>query len=494
MRHAVLLLILCLTPFGAYLLAAPPNVVLIMTDDQGYGDLGAHGNTMIRTPNLDRLHAESIRFTNFHVDPTCSPTRAALLTGRYSTRTGVWHTIMGRSLLDPDELTLAELFRANGYATGIFGKWHLGDNHPSRPQDQGFEEVLIHGGGGVGQTPDYWANDYFDDTYFRNGEPEAAEGYCTDVWFHAAEEFIEEHREGPFFAYIPTNAPHSPFNVDERYSRPYIDMGVPPTMARFYGMITNIDENIGRLRARLRELRIEENTLLIFMTDNGSAAGWRARSGEPGSWKGFNAGMRAGKGSEYEGGHRVPFFVHWPAGRFGAPRDVEALTAHIDLLPTLSELCSLVHTEDIRADGRSLAPLLRQGAAPMVREDSPRSLSTDRTSDEMAQERGDDGSVAPNQRRGALRPRGGSGQSTMLHPLIPIRSRVSGGATRLGGRVFRRHFRVWSGFRLAPRKSRKVCLRRMTGTSSPAPATRPGISHTSAKARRATAFGYPRRS
>ena len=168
-----------------------PNVVFILTDDQGYGDLACHGNPHIKTPNLDKLHSESLRFTDFHVSPFCSPTRAQLLTGRYPQRTGVWHSIKGRSLIHRDEITSADIFKKNGYNTGIFGKWHLGDNYPFRPQDRGFEEVLVHGGGGIGNTSDYWANDYFDDTYYHNGEPKKYKGYCTDVWFDEAIKFIE---------------------------------------------------------------------------------------------------------------------------------------------------------------------------------------------------------------------------------------------------------------------------------------------------------------
>ena len=192
---------------------APPNVVLVVTDDQGYGDLGCHGNPILRTPNLDALYRRSVRLTDFHVGPTCAPTRASLMTGRYCNRTGVWHTIMGRSLLRRDEVTMADVFAAGGYRTGIFGKWHLGDNYPYRPQDRGFHEVLIHGGGGVGQTPDAWGNDYFDDTYLHNGTPEKFSGYCTDVWFDGAMRFIEDNRDRPFFAYLATNAPHSPYRV-----------------------------------------------------------------------------------------------------------------------------------------------------------------------------------------------------------------------------------------------------------------------------------------
>ncbi|MHC4400700.1 MAG: arylsulfatase [Planctomycetota bacterium] len=317
---------------GLYAGAAErPNVIVVITDDQGYGDVAAHGNTMIQTPNLDRLYAESVRLTDFHVDPTCSPTRSALMSGRYSTRTGVWHTIMGRSLMSPHEVTLAEVFRAGGYRTGMFGKWHLGDNFPCRPQDQGFDETFYHGGGGVGQGPDYWGNDYFDDVYFRNGKPEEAAGYCTDVWFQNALAFIEKNKDRPFFVYLSTNAPHGPYLVADKYWKPYAEKGVPDTMAHFYGMITNIDENMGKLTARLEAWDLEENTILVFMTDNGSAAGWRARG--KGTWQGFNAGMRAGKGSEYDGGHRVPFFIRWPAGKIGGGRDVGQLSAHVDVLP-----------------------------------------------------------------------------------------------------------------------------------------------------------------
>jgi len=330
--------------------ARRPNVVLIMTDDQGYGDLACHGNRVIQTPNLDRLHGQSVRLTNFHVDPTCSPTRSALMTGRNSGRVGVWHTIMGRSLLRRDEVTMADVFAAGGYRTAIFGKWHLGDTYPFRPQDRGYQEVFVHGGGGVGQTPDYWGNDYFDDTYFRNGTPEKQTGYCTDVWFDAAMKFIEVNRDRPFFTYLVTNAPHGPFLVAEKYIDMYRGKKNVPNAA-FYGMITCIDENVGRMLEHLKRLGLEENTILIFMSDNGTAAGFRGNAG-------FNAGMRGTKGSEYDGGHRVPCFVRWPSGKIGGGKDVARLTAHLDVLPTLIELCSLKSPEDVEFDGRSIAPLL----------------------------------------------------------------------------------------------------------------------------------------
>jgi arylsulfatase A-like enzyme len=328
-----------------------PNVVLVITDDQGYGDLGCHGNTVIQTPNLDRLHSQSIRLTDFHVDPTCSPTRSALMTGHYSTRTGVWHTIMGRSLLHKDEVTMADVFSAGGYRTGIFGKWHLGDNYPFRPQDRGFEEVLIHRGGGVGQGPDYWGNDYFDDTYFHNVRWKKFSGYCTDVWFDGAMKFIEANKEKPFFCYLTTNAPHGPYNVAEEYEKMYEGKANVPNAA-FYGMITNIDENMGRLIKKLKALGLEKDTILIFMTDNGTAAGFHRGVG-------FNAGMRGTKGSEYDGGHRVPCFIRWPGGGLEGGRDVDLLTAHIDLLPTLIELCGLKRPRGVKFDGVSLVPLLK---------------------------------------------------------------------------------------------------------------------------------------
>jgi arylsulfatase A-like enzyme len=336
----------------------PPNVVFVLTDDQGYGDLACHGNPIIKTPNLDKLYKQSIRLKNFHVDPTCSPTRSALMTGRYSSRTGVWHTVMGRSLLRRDEVTMADTFAAQGYRTGIFGKWHLGDNYPYRPQDRGFHEVLTFGGGGIGNTPDGWGNNYFDDTLRHNGQLKKYQGYCTDVFFAAALEFIERNRDGPFFCYLPTNAPHAPYNVAEKYSKPYVDKGVPQPRAQFYGMIANIDENVGRLLARLQELGLENNTIVIFMTDNGTAAGYNDQTGD-----GYNAGMRGFKGSEYDGGHRVPCFIRW-TGTLPGNKDLAPITAHMDMLPTLIDLCGLKKPPKVVFDGASLAPLLTgKGAA-----------------------------------------------------------------------------------------------------------------------------------
>ena len=204
-----------------------PNVIFIITDDQGYGDIGYHGNPALLTPNLDRMARESVQLDNHHHDPLCSPSRAALLTGQYAARNGVWHVIHGRHLLHPDALTMADHFSTRGYRTGMFGKWHLGDNYPFAPQYRGFDETLCHKGGGVGELPDYWGNNYFDDTYFHNGQPLPCAGYCTDVFFGAALDFISQPADAPFFVYLATNAMHAPFVVDDQYVAPYLERASP---------------------------------------------------------------------------------------------------------------------------------------------------------------------------------------------------------------------------------------------------------------------------
>ncbi|NOY81363.1 MAG: arylsulfatase [Kiritimatiellaeota bacterium] len=331
-----------------------PNVVLVLTDDQGYPPLGCHGHPFIRTPHLDRFHAESVSFDQFHTGTTCAPTRAGIMTGHYCNSTGVWHTIGGRSLLRRDEWSLATALRENGYRTGMFGKWHLGDEYPYRPEDRGFDTVVRHGGGGVSQQPDWWGNDYFDDTYWKNGTPTAFEGYCTDVFFDQALAFIEANRDRPFFCYISTNAPHGPFNVEPVYRDLYADEAGSEQYARFLGMVTNIDDNFGRLRARLAELGLEDDTILIFMSDNGQTGVDPAVNGAM-----FNAGMRGLKGSPYEGGHRVPFFVRWPGGGLQTARRVDDLAAYIDIMPTLLDLCGIAPPAQRVFHGRSLVPLLR---------------------------------------------------------------------------------------------------------------------------------------
>ena len=334
-----------------------PNVIFILTDDQGVADLGCSGNPWLETPQLDRLHRESVRFTDFHVSPLCTPTRGALMTGRRPVRNGAWATAWGRSILKRDETTMADLFKAGGYRTGMFGKWHLGDNSPYRPMDRGFDTVVAHKGGGVGQTPDFWGNNYFDDVYFDNGMPQDYDGYCTDVWFEQAAAFIRSCERTPFLAYIATNAPHSPYLVDESYAGPYRGNPDIPN-PEFFGMIANIDENIGRLRALLDELGIAQDTILMFMTDNGSSGGCETDAAGFVT-RGFNAGLRGKKGSRYDGGHRAPWMIHWPAGELTGGRDIGELALHVDVLPTLIELCELDAPHDLAFDGTSLAPLLR---------------------------------------------------------------------------------------------------------------------------------------
>lgn len=337
-----------------------PNIILVVTDDQGYGDLSCHGNPWLNTPNIDKLHDEGVRLTDFHVSPTCSPTRGALLTGLYTNKAGSWHTVCGRSMVFDFNSMLPEVLSNNGYKTGMFGKWHLGDNHPFRPQDNGFQEVLYHGGGGVGQQPDYYKNDYFNDTYFRNGEPEKHKGYCTDVFFNAAFDYINEkaEKDEPFFCYISTNAPHGPFYVEDRYAAKYKD-NKDIVSPEFYGMIDNLDENMGKLYQIMDRNKITDNTIIIFMTDNGGTGGLSVDRKTQQVKRGYNAGMRGQKGSMYEGGHRVPFFIQWPKGGIQGGFDVDELTAHIDLFPTLVELLDLQKTEKLELDGVSLVDLLK---------------------------------------------------------------------------------------------------------------------------------------
>lgn len=336
-----------------------PNVILLLIDDQGYGDIASLGNPYIKTPNIDKLHEVSARFTDYHVSPTCSPTRAALLTGHHSNRTGVWHTVNGRSLILERETTMAQIFKANGYSTGIFGKWHLGDNYPFRPQDKGFDEVFIHNGGGMGQTMDYWDNDYFDDMYLHNDKLEQHEGYCTDIWFDNAKQFIMKQRDQPFFCYLATNTAHSPYFVEAKYSEPYKNNEnihhVP-----FYGMLANIDENIGQLVDYLKSIELMDNTIIIFTTDNGTAQGAKVEGHRLDGFvvKGYNAGMRGIKASKYEGGHRVPLFIHWKDGGINIGKDIDELTAHYDVLPTLVDLCQLKVDSKIQFDGKCLTPLM----------------------------------------------------------------------------------------------------------------------------------------
>lgn len=348
-----------------------PNIILIMTDDQGYGDLACHGHPFLKTPHLDRLHSQSTRFIDFHVSPTCAPTRSALMSGRAPFKNGVTHTILERDRMALSSTTVAQVLKSAGYATGIFGKWHLGDDDAYQPHNRGFDEAFIHGAGGIGQSfpgtqGDAPGTGYFNPVIKHNNKFVQTKGYCTDVFFRQAMGWIKAQGDKPFFAYLATNAPHGPFIVDKKYSDMYIGKaggakeddadrkgknktkkGNGQETASFFGMITNIDDNLGLLMQKLDEWGIADNTLLIFMTDNGSARGSKI----------FNAGMKGGKGTVNQGGARVPLFMRLP-GRTGAGVDIGALARHYDLFPTLAELADAKIPDGVELDGRSLVPLL----------------------------------------------------------------------------------------------------------------------------------------
>jgi arylsulfatase A-like enzyme len=346
-----------------------PNVILIMTDDQGYGDYGFHGNHHIKTPVLDNFAQNSISFTNFHVSPVCAPTRSSLMTGRYSLRTGVRDTYNGGAIMSTNEVTIAEILSKSGYQTGIFGKWHLGDNYPTRPMDQGFKESVVHLGGGVGQPgdyPNYWAKDssYFDPTLMHNGVLENYQGYCSDVYTDEAIKYIKENSEKPFFIYLSYNAPHTPLQLPQEYYDMYKDIDPAsgfdkedrlPEMTekdkedarKVYGMVTNLDDNIGRVLKALKKQNIDENTLVIFLTDNGPQQ------------RRFVSGMRGRKGMVYRGGVRVPCYMKFPKG-FPEKKVIDVPTSHFDIPVMIASLCNAEMPADRPIDGENLLPLITE--------------------------------------------------------------------------------------------------------------------------------------
>lgn len=345
----------------------PPNVVVIMTDDQGYGDFGFTGNPTIMTPHLDAMAARSGQMRQFYVSPVCAPTRACLMTGRYNYRTRCIDTYIGRAMMDPSEVTMAEVFGEAGYATGIFGKWHLGDNYPMRPMDQGFRHSLVHRGGGIGQPSDPLGAEgaYTDPVLMKNGQPTQYYGYCTDIYFSGALDFIDDSvaQEQPFMVYLPMNCPHGPFDdvpkalyemyrrrdlSNERFSEseghalPKDTERSLDKRARIFAMITNVDENIGRLFSRLELLEQWDNTIVVFLVDNGP------------NGRRYVAGMRGSKASVYEGGIRSPLLFHWPE-RVSAGTESTRIAAHYDLLPTLMEACE-ISDDRVDLDGVSFLP------------------------------------------------------------------------------------------------------------------------------------------
>ena len=347
-----------------------PNIILIMSDDQGHGDLGFHGNPDIKTPVLDSLAAVSARFTQFYVSPVCAPTRASLMTGRYSIRTGVYDTYNGGAIMSADELTIAEYLKTKGYICGVFGKWHLGDSYPFRPQDQGFDYTFVHSGGGIGQPGDFYDNyirpsdSYFDPVIMKNGKKIKTTGYCSDVFTDEMLKFIDTNKSHPFFAYLAFNAPHTPLLVPEKYYTMYENLEIIPDRYPFpdhfpsmtlndiedarkvYGMVSNIDDNLGKILAKLTISGLTANTLLIFITDNGPQQNR------------YVSGLRGRKSTVYEGGIRVPSFWYWP-GVIEADKEINTPSAHFDLVPTIIDICGIATSDDNPLDGRSLWPLIR---------------------------------------------------------------------------------------------------------------------------------------
>lgn len=329
---------------GAPKRPAKPNILLIVTDDQGYGDLSLHGNPHLRTPHLDRLAASGVQFERFFVNSFCAPTRAALLTGRWPLRTGCHGVTHNREAMRPSEVTLAEALREAGYRSACIGKWHNGEQYPFTPQGQGFDEFFGFNNG-------HW-NNYFDAALLRGTQHESTQGYISDVLTDEAVKFIATNKASPFFCYLSYNAPHSPYQVPDRYFDKFKARGFKGALAAFYGMCENLDDNVGRLLAHLEAERLAENTIVLFLTDNGGTAGVKT----------YNAGMRGGKTSLHEGGSRVPLFIRWPAANW-TPHVVKPLVSHIDLYPTLLDLCGVPAPAGPRLDGVTLRPLLERADA-----------------------------------------------------------------------------------------------------------------------------------
>lgn len=348
------------------LVKGPPNIILIMTDDQGYGDLGVTGNPLIETPNIDAMASKSASMLNFYVSPVCAPTRASLMTGRYNYRTGVIDTYIGRAMMHTDEVTIAEVLKRAGYATGIFGKWHLGDCYPMRPMDQGFDESLVLKGGGLAQPSEPFENmgKYHDPVLFHNGTQVQTLGYCTDVYFKKAMGFIKKNVEAnkPFFVYLPTNAPHGPFHdVPGELFEVYKNMDLAGIsyeekpnlnrLAAIFAMIGNVDQNIGKLFRALEQMGIDNNTIVVFLTDNGP------------NTRRYVGGLRGMKGEVLEGGIHTAFYMYWPKV-FNGSEFSEVRVAHYDLMPTLLDAVGVPLPKGLKIDGRSFLPLLKGENVP----------------------------------------------------------------------------------------------------------------------------------
>ena len=329
-----------------------PNIIVIMPDDIGYGDIASLGNPVVQTPNIDSRKRESLLFTQYHVSPRCSPSRAVLMGGRHEFMSGVTHTQHGRERLSLDTVTLAQGLKSAGYTTGHFGKWHIGREKPYRPENRGFDESYgIEGGGTPKLSP----------RIYHNGvRQEKKDGYATDMFFEKAFAWMDEKRkeDAPFFTYIAPNDPHGPFaglhSVPGDDYKKYLGKhpAVNEDTAKVDWMVENIDRHVGTLLSKLEEWQIAENTLLIYIgSDNGNSTGWRV----------YNAGMKGHKGQPYQGGTRVPIFFRWPAGKIPADAECSALTSQMDMMPTLLEITGAPMTNQLKkqVEGRSLVPMLK---------------------------------------------------------------------------------------------------------------------------------------
>lgn len=367
-HYIAILLASTMTAFAAPLKGSKPNIIFVITDDQGKGDLGCLGNPFIKTPHVDRFYQKALRFHDYHVSSTCAPSRAALMSGVRPFEAGVTHTIKQRERMALDIYTMPQVLQSAGYKTGLFGKWHLGDEPEYLPQNRGFEEVLMHGAGGIGQTQygDFPANEencYFDNVLLHNDTVVKTKGFCTDLFFDAALSWIKKKHEAkePYFAYVSLNAPHGPFIAPEKYTKRFTDEGNDGKTPGRNGMIENIDDNFGRMMEKLTEWNALENTLVIYMTDNGGLKNPTKMDGK--KYPASNAGMKGGKVSPNEGGTRVPFFCYWK-DKLEEGVDVTALTAHIDIYKTFAELAGATIPDEIQdLKGRSLVPLMENPKA-----------------------------------------------------------------------------------------------------------------------------------
>jgi arylsulfatase A-like enzyme len=335
---------ICMTGIAATLVACngpaesnKPNIVMFLADDMGWGDINANGNNQISTPVLNRLMSESLSLDRFYVCPLSAPTRAQMLTGRYFLRTGVSSVTRGYENMRSNEVTLAEVLKDNGYTTGCFGKWHNGRYWPQHPNRQGFNEYVGFPVGHLGY--------YFDAFYLHNDEEKQSEGYTSDYFTSKALDFIERNKDSSFLCYVPYNVPHSPFQVPSQYFEKYITAGLDSTLASVYGMVENMDENIGKVLERLDKLKLTENTIVIFFSDNGP------------NTERYNGGMKGRKGSVDEGGVRVPFYIKWPGKiKVGVSQQ---LAQDIDIMPTLLGLCKIDNLPVRPIDGKDLSSIIK---------------------------------------------------------------------------------------------------------------------------------------